>query len=89
MLYFPKTRNESFDLTQKEYLIAFIIVLITLIVIIGYFILILKVIRKTYMDREKNIFKITAIGFVGSFLDTIGVGSFAVAMAGFKNNKNY
>ncbi|WFG98684.1 TSUP family transporter [Spiroplasma citri] len=87
LLYFPKTRNESFDLTKKEYLIAFIIVLITLIIIIGYFILMLKVVKKTYMDREKNIFKITAIGFVGSFLDTIGVGSFAVATAGLKATK--
>ncbi|WP_425379077.1 TSUP family transporter [Spiroplasma endosymbiont of Polydrusus pterygomalis] len=87
LIYFPKIRNESFDLAKKEYLVALIIVLITLLIIIGYFILMLKVTRKTYMDREKNIFKITTIGFVGSFLDTIGVGSFAVATAGLKAGK--
>ncbi|WP_283271906.1 sulfite exporter TauE/SafE family protein [Spiroplasma sp. SV19] len=87
LIYFPKTRNQSFDSTKQEYLIAFIIVLITLLIIIGYFILMLKVVKKIYMDREKNIFKITAIGFVGSFLDTIGVGSFAVATAGLKVGK--
>ncbi|WP_425380264.1 sulfite exporter TauE/SafE family protein [Spiroplasma endosymbiont of Stenodema calcarata] len=86
-VYLPKTRNESFNLAKSEYLIAFIIVLITLLIICGYFVLMVKVIKKIYLDRKNNIFKISSIGFISSFLDTLGVGSFAVAIAGLKAGK--
>lgn len=87
-VYFPNTRNGELDLSKSEYLIAFIIVILTLVITgIYFYFLVFKVLKKSYIDRENNIFKLTSIGVCGSFLDTIGVGSFAVATAGLKATK--
>ena len=96
-LYYFKVANngETFSFKDKDQITAFIFMCIGVCLIIGFLIFIItKTTKRIFLDKEENLFKTSSIGFIGSFTDTIGVGSFAVTVAALnatntvKNVKN-
>ncbi|ATZ17070.1 hypothetical protein ELUMI_v1c03450 [Williamsoniiplasma luminosum] len=89
LLYPYKNKGVAFSLTQSpDNLIAFILMM-TLVVTgviyaIWYFWSVSKI---KFNDAEQNTVKVGTIGFVAAFLDTIGVGSFAVTTGLLKGTK--
>lgn len=96
-LYYFKVANngETFSFKDKDQITAFIFMCIGVCLIIGFLVFIItKTTKRIFLDKEENLFKTSSIGFIGSFTDTIGVGSFAVTVAALnatntvKNVKN-
>ncbi|KMQ95699.1 dna topoisomerase i [Lasius niger] len=50
--------------------------------------MVLKVTKRVFLNKEESLFKTASIGFIGSFTDTIGIGSFAVVAAGLNATKS-
>lgn len=96
-LYYFKIANngEGFNFKNSNHLTAFIVMCVGIILILSFLAFtVLHVKKRIFLDKEENLFKTASIGFIGSFTDTIGVGSFAVTVAGLnatntvKNVKN-
>ncbi|WP_339021681.1 sulfite exporter TauE/SafE family protein [Spiroplasma endosymbiont of Atherix ibis] len=83
LYYFKKANNgKEFDLKDLDHMIAFITVIIGCILILGFLAFMsIFTIKRLFLDKQENLFVVSAIGGVGSFTDTIGVGSFAVTVA--------
>ncbi|AKX34500.1 hypothetical protein SLITO_v1c08850 [Spiroplasma litorale] len=83
LYYFERANNGvNFSFKNANHLIAFITMIIGCLLIIGFLAFMLIAVKKRiFLDKDENIVKTSLIGTVGSFTDTIGVGSFAVTVA--------
>ncbi|WP_283272520.1 sulfite exporter TauE/SafE family protein [Spiroplasma sp. SV19] len=83
-LFYFKIANdgEKFTFTNKNHLTAFIFMCIGIVLILGFLgFIVFNTTKRIFLDKKENLFKISTIGFFGSFTDTIGVGSFVVTVA--------
>ncbi|AUB31505.1 sulfite exporter TauE/SafE family protein [Spiroplasma floricola] len=83
LYYFEKANNgKEFDFKDSNHLVAFITVIIGCLLILGFLAFMsIFTIKRLFLDKQENLFVVSTIGGVGSFTDTIGVGSFAVTVA--------
>lgn len=90
LFYFAKANNgEYFSFKNSNHLTAFIFMMIGVLLILGFLVfIVLKVTRKAVLETEENLLKVTSVGFISTFADTVGVGSFAVSMAGLNAIKS-
>ncbi|AVP49562.1 sulfite exporter TauE/SafE family protein [Williamsoniiplasma luminosum] len=85
LVYFPVDNGAGVDFTQTNHLVAFILAMVALILMCGFMWLLLKnTTRRIFLDNDQSLGKMAIVGFIGSFVDTIGVGSFAVTVAALK-----
>ncbi|MBE4703971.1 sulfite exporter TauE/SafE family protein [Spiroplasma platyhelix] len=84
LFYFAKANNgEHFNFQNSNHLTAFIFMIFAVLLILVFLVfIVLKVSKKAALETEENLFKASTVGYVSSFTDTIGIGSFAVSVAG-------
>lgn len=84
LVYFPFATGKL-DFTNSAHLISFILVIFSIILMGGFLAFVVKkVTRRVFLDNNQKLGQISFIGFVGAFVDTIGVGSFAITVAALK-----
>ncbi|MGL5268770.1 MAG: sulfite exporter TauE/SafE family protein [Spiroplasma sp.] len=90
-LYYFKVANNgaTFNFKDSNHLTAFVFICVDIILILGFLVfMVLKVTKRVFLDKKEGLFKTASIGFIGSFTDTIGIGSFAVVAAGLNATKS-
>lgn len=90
LYYFQIANNgQKFTFKNIDHLTAFIFVCIGIVLILGFLAFIVKnVTKRVFLDKEEDLFKTAGIGFIATFCDTIGVGSFAITVAGLNATKS-
>lgn len=90
LFYFAKANNgEHFNFKNPNHLTAFIFMILGVILILGFLsFIVLKISKKIVEEPEEDLFKTASVGFVSTFVDTVGIGSFAVSMAGLNAIKS-
>ncbi|PPE06156.1 TSUP family transporter [Williamsoniiplasma lucivorax] len=86
ILYPHKNKGEAFIIKENWIAFALTMVMVTTAVVysIVYFWTVSKI---KFNDAEQKITKVGGIGFIAAFLDTIGVGSFAVTTGLLKGTR--
>lgn len=89
LYYFKVANGESFSFKNNNHLTAFVFVCVGVILILSFLaFMILNVTKRMFLDKEEDLVKTSGIGFVATFFDTIGVGSFAITVAGLNATKS-
>lgn len=89
LYYFKIANGENFSFVKNNHLIGFIFVCIGVILILTFLtFMVLNVTKRMFLDKEEDLFKTSGIGFIATFFDTIGVGSFAITVAGLNTTKS-
>lgn len=89
LYYFKIANGEDFSFKNSNHLTAFFFVCIGVILILSFLtFMVMNVTKRMFLDKEEDLVKTSGIGFVATFFDTIGVGSFAITVAGLNATKS-